>query len=292
MRLYLDGALSAERFDVPGPIRDIGALGLAIGHWPDPGDAYTLYGELDDVKIWRDDLEDEARDRVDPCCVDRGGLDELVRGARADGWDATSLGALVQDVLGLGTEIATAARGGDEARTRELSGLVRDATQALGARDPDGLADGLGRIEGFLTANVATAELEAYRERGLDQLGALPVAELLFGTENRPGLQLDAIRHVASMLCLDVLLPPSPPADRPDDDGQPVGPDGDPDTDAPSGKEPAGWTIGGEDTGKDDPPVDDPDKPPTPRPEAMWEPFDHDQQAGTQPAEPPEEDDG
>jgi hypothetical protein len=284
--LYLNGTLRAQRFDVPGPIRDIGPYGLTIGHWPDPPNPYTLRGEIDDVKLWRDDLEDDTRDRIDACCVDRAAIDELMHRALGDGWNAAKLTQLVQDILGLGTEIATAARGGDQARTEELAQLTLRGGTAMADRDVAGFGDAVADICDFLAAHVPATQLQAYGERALDQVKGSPMAGFLFDEHGEPRVDMDGVRKLAEVLCLDRLLPPD---DRKPDRPPPrkPRPDGDPDTDYQPGKPPPGWEIGGEDSGKEDPP-----RPPgaDKHPEAdpgPWRPFDHDRFRPTGPAEPP-----
>lgn len=254
-RLYLDGVLVAEHYDSPGPIRPIGPYGLAIGHWPDPDDRYTFDGYVDDVAIWRDDPADDVVDAIDECCLDRAGIDGLMAAVRGGGADAASLGALVQDILGLGTEIATAARGGTQARTEELSGLSRAAWNAFGARDVDGFQQAFGDVQSFLRTNIGDAELEAYGLRALDQIRNSPIAPMLFdGTGER--VSRDWLRHLTGLLCLDDFTPPV--KGKPDRPRRPRRPEGDPDTDGPGGKKaPPDWNIGGEDSGRDDPPRPD-----------------------------------
>jgi hypothetical protein len=283
--IYLNNTLVAQRFDVPGPIRDIGPYGLTIGHWPDPPNPYTLRGEIDEVKLWRDDPEDDTLDRLDPCCLDRKAIDELMHGMLGDGWNAAKLTDLVQDILGLGTEISIAARGGDQARTEELAQLTQRGSTAMADRDVVAFGDAVSDIHGFLATHIPASDLQSYGERALDQVKNSPLYRFMFRDDGEPDLDEEGVRELAEVLCLGGLLPPD---DRkPKRPPRKPRPEGDPDTDYPLGDPPPGWEIGGEDSGKEDPPrppgVDEhtqPDRGPR-------RPFDHDRFRPTGPSEPP-----
>lgn len=60
LELQLDGQTVASSFSVPGPVRSVGSLGIAIGNWPDAG-AYPFLGYLAEVRVYRYDLEREVR---------------------------------------------------------------------------------------------------------------------------------------------------------------------------------------------------------------------------------------
>ena len=78
-RLWLDGDLVRERFDVPGPVRDVGPGGVVIGR--------ALDGWIDNARVWTYDPESDIDRFVDHCCLDRRDLDRLLHVARDEGWD-------------------------------------------------------------------------------------------------------------------------------------------------------------------------------------------------------------
>jgi hypothetical protein len=230
-RLWLDGTLVAERFDVAGPLRDMGGFGLAIGQWPDTAQ-YTLRGWLDDVAIWRDDPADDVADLVDPCCADRARLDDLVQHIRAAGWNAEQLGQLVEEMRATGTEIARAARGGDPAQAAVLTQLSDTAWGALAAGDRTGFARSFADLQAFLATRIPAADLADFATRAYHTARTSPVADLLWdrrGRRVRPAW----IRELAGALCLGGVLPTGPL----EGEGGPPPPvpllAGDPDTDAP-----------------------------------------------------------
>ena len=89
-RVELDGTTVAESFDVPGPMSGVEApYGIAIGHWPDPGDQYSFVGEMSDVHVWIDRPE-AIRDVVDDCCIDGEVIDEAFFDVRAGDFDRSA----------------------------------------------------------------------------------------------------------------------------------------------------------------------------------------------------------
>src|SRR5262249_12807117 len=54
--LQVGDAIVAERFDVPGPVRSVGALGITVGRWPDPSDQYTLQGAVFESFLYKFDI--------------------------------------------------------------------------------------------------------------------------------------------------------------------------------------------------------------------------------------------
>src|SRR6185369_14603109 len=109
--------------------------GLAIGHWPHDDDRYSFEGWIDDVRLWVWDPEKDRDQLLDPCCLDRTRLDEIVRRVRREGYTSDALGGRLNDLLDLGAAIAIDARGGDALRTKRASSLARDALLGVKARD-------------------------------------------------------------------------------------------------------------------------------------------------------------
>jgi hypothetical protein len=230
--LWLNGNLLVERFDVPGPLVDVGAGGITIGR--------DLEGWVDDVKIWTDDPEDDVRRFVEECCLDRGALDQLLHHARDDGWDGDAWTGLVQEMLDLGAEVAAAARAGDEDTTAAISRLTRDGMLAVTHKDANAFASVFGRARALLTDQLSEAEILDFGNRALDQVRRSPLGPRLFPGER---FDVEAARRLAGVLCLDGLIPPGP-GRAPHDPDRPPRPDGDPRTDFPVGTQPADWNQG------------------------------------------------
>lgn len=253
--ILVDGVKVAERHDVPGPIRDVQADGLAIGHWPHPNSAYTLEGWIDDARLWTYDPRDDIRRLFDECCLDRPGIEQLFAESQAGGYTAEQWSALVRDILALGAEVAAAARGGDAARSQRVSQLTRAGMFAATSNDPAALGQAMLGIQTYLREQLSDADIEAFGNRAIAQVQGSPLGRLFDGgsfVEHQPWL-----RELAGMLCLEDLVPP-PKRGRPD--GRPRRPDGDTTTDVDAGKRPPGWPIGGEDTNPDDGGIPPPDR--------------------------------
>lgn len=261
-RLVLNGAVVAERFDVPGPVRDVGADGVAMGHWPHPDNRYSLDGWIDRVRIWVRDPKDDIDRLLDDCCLDRPGIDDLLREAAAAGWTADRHTDLVREIQDLATEIAVATRAGSPGNVTELSRLTREAMLALTTRDAGALGAVFDGLRGVMRHSISDAEIEAFGWRAVDQVRRSALGPYLFdegggeGDDRRPP-DLD---RWASLLCLDDLFPPRKPGkgERPE---KPPRNDRDPDTDRPGGKPPAGWGDEVKDPPPDEPGRGDPERP-------------------------------
>lgn len=228
VHLFADGTLVGERFDVPGPVRDIDQLGVSIGHWPGPDPRYTLEGWVDDLRIWCEDVDDAVRDLVDDCCIDRAALDRLVQRVRADGWDGDRLGKLMREIIDLGDEITIAARHGTPQRTAAAAQVVRDALLALAQRKRFALGQALNAFENLVKAGASPAQVASFGQRALGQLKASPLAPMLFGGSSGSGHDFAA--ELARIFCFDWAMPHG---DRPPRHPHRPRPEGDPDTDGP-----------------------------------------------------------
>lgn len=248
-RLFLDGTLAAERFDIPGPIRDVANFGLAIGHWPDPDDRYTLEGHIDDVKVWRDDPADEVAGLIDACCVDRGGIDALLERMRNEGWTFDQLQALMTELLELRTELGIAVRAGDPGRSARTDQLTGAAMAAYLQRDGDALNAGLDAIGRFAAEAMDESEFRHFGERAMAILEQSPVRYLLVGGKGEDGLdRVDGIDggtrpDLWSLLCLGGLRPPPRRRRRPEAEDRPPDGHGDPDVDREPDQPPPGWDL-------------------------------------------------
>jgi Concanavalin A-like lectin/glucanases superfamily len=127
LQLQLDGVVVAERFDVHGPVRGVGDLGVAIGNWPDAG-AYAFSGYIDEVKVCVYDPTKDLSAFMNPCCRDGAGLDAVVATLRKN-LNAQTASKTLEHLLDL---IAQAA-----ASTRAVSigwrGIGRSVVRSSGA---------------------------------------------------------------------------------------------------------------------------------------------------------------
>ena len=136
LELKLDGVVVAREYDVVGPVRSVGDLGIAIGNWPDAG-AFPFVGYIDEVKVYRYDPRKDLQDLLDPCCRDGRDLDSLMGELKRN------------EVLGIGkpggwqlmtllARLAALLRTADPDQTRAVSQMGEGVVRALkGARQPD-----------------------------------------------------------------------------------------------------------------------------------------------------------
>jgi hypothetical protein len=134
--VLLDDSIAARRTDVKGPVRPLGGRGLAIGHWAEPDPVYTFEGYLREMWLWAYDPRHDLADHLDPCCLDRSGLEALIKELRAEGWTSGQLRDLAIAIMDLEARIAIAAIDGDAERCDQLH-VLTDLLQ-LGYRSGDG----------------------------------------------------------------------------------------------------------------------------------------------------------
>jgi hypothetical protein len=227
-RLYLDGALVDENYDVPGPIPNLGGRGVWIGHWPGD-DRYTMRGELDEVQIWKDDPKKDAGQVIDDCCLDEEWIDQRVGEARRQGWDAENARERLADFFAKARAATAEVRGGDQARTAVMAGLTQQGLNAMAQRDADGLGVTLQTLGTLVTAQLGAPRVDQLGHELWDALKATPLGIWMGQTEQEA---LAFFQEAAEHLCLDGLVPRDPkrprPKPPPTDGGQPPG---DPDTD-------------------------------------------------------------
>jgi hypothetical protein len=260
-RLRFNGALVAEHRNAPGPVRPVGADGVAIGHWPHPNNVYSLNGYIDDVAIWTYDPEPDLRRLLDECCLDRRMIDKLLRAAAAGGFTAGDWTALVREIVDLGTEVTAAARAGHPANAADLSRLTREGMLAVATKDARGLGQVFTGIYDVMRRNLSDAQIDAFGQRALAQARRLPFPIGLEGGQD-PARALEVLRRLARLLCLDGLVPPGKPGREPRPPKRPPPNDGDPDTDGPVGKPPPDWDQGVGPTPPDRPGEGEPERPP------------------------------
>jgi hypothetical protein len=70
VQVYLDGALVAGNYSIPGGVRAVGNLGIAVGHWPNPSDYYTFEGTIYEFILLKYDAQQDLLNLLDACCVD------------------------------------------------------------------------------------------------------------------------------------------------------------------------------------------------------------------------------
>ena len=227
-RLFLDDQLVAERWDVFGPIRDLGARGVWIGHWPGD-DRYTLHGQLAEVAIWKDDPHRDAARAIDDCCLDKAWLDERIAEARRRGWTGEKARDRCADFFALCRAAVAEVRGGDASRTKTMATLTQQGMNALAGRDAAGLTAVITSLQPLVLAQLGGTRIDQLGHELWDALRATPLGEWLHGSEAE---SLAFLGELVRRSCLDDVVPKPPhrgedhPPHEPD-----RRPSGDPDTD-------------------------------------------------------------
>lgn len=232
--LYLDGHVVAEDYSSPGPVGSVAAHGLAIAHWPEPSDVYSFQGSIDSVRVWCEDPVQNIGHLIDACCIDRAAIAKQTAALAAAGFDTARLGDTAHAILDIGSQAAYWMAQGSQAQ--------RDTALALGGQFIQAYMT--GDQETFMqVAQSGAALLQSTAPAGLvDQLAG-QLMPLLGPLQQLMGANKGEVGSTAEWLapwCMDGMIP-SPPTiyERP-----PPATDNstDPDTDAPAGQEPPGWT--------------------------------------------------
>jgi hypothetical protein len=135
VRLTLDGTVVGENYAVAGTVRDIGAYGLTVGHWPNPQDQYAFQGEIFGVLLQKYDPTKDLMRMLDPCCFDREGIGTWLREMQGKGVTTAKLVAASLALQAVCRKVAAAARGNDKARTTVQQNLGSALIAAIANRD-------------------------------------------------------------------------------------------------------------------------------------------------------------
>lgn len=278
-RLFLDGALVAERFDAAGPIPQLGPKGITIGHWPED-DRYTLVGELAEVDLWKDNPKQDAKQVIGDCCIDRKWLDERVRESRRRGWTAEAARDRLADFFGAARSAAAEVRGGSPARVAQLSALTSQCLSAIAAGNASALQSNLSSLDGVIRSQLSEARIEQLGHELLSSLQATPLGDRLSGSTDD---SLTFLKQLASHSCMGSLIPSDPKDRKPHHHPPEKIPSRDPADPAPTDVPPSPDPVPAHESVAVPPGVD-PDAPPRPQPS-------HQPPVGTAQNDPGDDDD-
>jgi hypothetical protein len=252
-RVFLDGALIGERWDLVGPLQPLGPQGTYIGYWPGNDSRYTFRGNIGEVLIWREGPQDEVTKGLDDCCVDDTWLDERVDEARRAGWDAERALSSISDLTGALRHAAAKVRGGDPARTERTADATRRALAAMRNGHGDAFRDALGDLQLEIATGLSPAVRDHLANEVVGALRASPLGLWLDDEKRRMPFLAGAL----GASCLDKVAPPlKDDRPRPPRPPKPVPvPSDDPETD---GDLPT-WAQG-----QPQPAPPEPDQPPPP----------------------------
>jgi hypothetical protein len=200
----LDGNIVESNYNVPGPVRSVGPEGIAIGHWAAPPNILlpgfsTFEGHMGELQLYVDDPNKDQEQILDPCCIDRAALDNVVGRLRDAGWDGDRLTKYVTDLVSIATQITAAIRGGDAAETEKQKQLTLAMVGALLRKDTPGLRYARKQMTDQISTRLTADQLATFSKSFLDVASSLPLTPAdWFG--------------IAKALCLDyaVFRAPTP----------------------------------------------------------------------------------
>jgi hypothetical protein len=187
VRLLLDGQVVGANYGVYGEVRGIGALGLAIGHWPDPPDQYTFEGTILGALLQKYEPQGDLS-LIDPCCFDRDALAAWFRAMARKGVTRAQLVQASQALQTATRAAVVAVRGGDAARTEQHHALTASLLSALKRHD-------CGALEEVLKQLLVLAERVPGPERST-------LADGINQALNQFGLSAADWNRLMSVLCL------------------------------------------------------------------------------------------
>ncbi|WP_405395412.1 LamG domain-containing protein [Microbispora hainanensis] len=201
--LKVDGHVVAVRTDVPGPVRSVGPLGVAIGRWPD-ANRYAFKGGIGELQIWRFDPVKAVTKYLSCCCHrDTAPLEAVLAELRERGVDGAQAAELARQAQQATLDLLQAVHGPEAKGNTELERSLDLFQRALAGRDRRRLSPLRRRARDLLQADANAGALTGWRQRMED------IARQI-GLSRR---EQEAMLHA---LCLDVVPPDDPHRPRPD----------------------------------------------------------------------------
>lgn len=152
VQVFLDGALVAEDYAVPGSVRTVGSLGIAVGHWPNPPATYTFQGTIYQFILLKYDPLQDILNLLDSCCVDWRKLLVFLRELATRGTSRAQLASAGAKLAEAGNVSQMALRGGTKAGTFQQLAFNRALMAAIRRRDADALERVVASAQPFVTA--------------------------------------------------------------------------------------------------------------------------------------------
>lgn len=166
VQVFLDGALVAEDYAVPGSVRSVGNLGIAVGHWPNQPATFTFEGTIYQFILLKYDPLQDILNLLDSCCVDWRKLLIFLRELAARGVSPAQLASAGAKLTEAGNVTQVALRGGTKAGTFQQLAFTRTMMAAIRRRD----VDALERV--MASAQTAVAALDPATQAHLSNLFA------------------------------------------------------------------------------------------------------------------------
>jgi hypothetical protein len=191
LTISLDGTLVAQTSNAVGPVRSVGNLGIAVGHWPNPENLYAFSGDINYFGLAKYYLEYDVLTLLDPCCTKLGAVQEVANKLRGEGITLENVQQAYKTLFGTVLSDATRAIAGNSSRTQTAVALGVALANALAAHDSAGIDQVIARATA-LTKSWAMPS-QASLERA--------ITDALTATKAQTG----DVRKVLNALCLKEL---------------------------------------------------------------------------------------
>ncbi|WP_067832514.1 LamG-like jellyroll fold domain-containing protein [Actinomadura kijaniata] len=192
--LNTDGRVVAVRDDVPGPVRPVGSLGVAIGRWPDSSQ-YVFKGNIGELQLWRYDPVATVTQFLDCCCrADLEPLDEILADLRGNDIDWRQVLEAARAGQQANLDLLAAVRTADPQQAVALAAILAAVRTALDRRDRARLDALRARGAAVIDASAGRPERDHWTQR---------ITELATGLGWGPR----ELGRLARALCLDTFGP-------------------------------------------------------------------------------------
>jgi hypothetical protein len=173
--IFLDGMSIGSSYTAAGPVRSVGAHGIAIGHWPEVSGQYTFSGFIREIWVYKYDPAVAAKSLLDPCCGKyRGALDETAETMRGMGYTAEKARAQGMDLIKFGLSISAQVRGNDPTRSQQHTILSAVALAAFKQGDSAAYTSALTQLAQMSLTSLSPAEWSQIRAQEEQLVKGLP----------------------------------------------------------------------------------------------------------------------
>jgi hypothetical protein len=157
--IFLDGVPIGSSYVPRGPVRSVGAHGIAIGHWPEVSGQYTFSGHIREAWVWKYDPAKAAKDLLNACCPQyREALDETAETLRGMGYTAEKARQQGMDLMKFGLSISAQVRGSDRVRSQKHAALSALALAAFKKGDSSAYTSALTQLAEMSATTLSAAD--------------------------------------------------------------------------------------------------------------------------------------
>jgi hypothetical protein len=175
MEQFINGAMTAARYDLRGPVRGIGPNGIYVGQWPEPTNRYAFRGYITDVEVWRREPRRNLDNPLNPCCLDERDWRRQMRKFQEGGYDRQYLDGLQRSLRDLEEEFLLKMRGDTAAGVAAERQVLGRLSDAIRQRDYAGLGAMLPDVANWVLGTYSQAELLDFGDRARQWVDTLPV---------------------------------------------------------------------------------------------------------------------